>query len=137
MTDCLFCKIVQGEIPCEKVYEDENVMAFLDIHPVNPGHILVVPKKHVVDFVSLDDATLASVVSVAKKVGAAVMRGAGAQGVNVMINNGAVAGQVVFHLHVHVVPRFEGDGFKLWPGKEYAAGEAGVMAQKIRVELSV
>ena len=137
MDDRLFCKIIRGEIPCQKVYEDDGVFAFLDIHPVNPGHTLIVPKKHVTDVVSSDDATLASVVSAARKVSAAVMRGMGALGVNIEINNGAAAGQVIFHLHAHIIPRFEGDGFKHWPGKEYALGEASEVAEKINAELSV
>lgn len=136
MDDCLFCKIIRGDIPCRKVYEDEEVFAFLDIHPVNPGHTLVVPKKHVADMVASDDATLASVMSAARRLGEVLMDAGVAAGVNFMINNGAPAGQVIFHLHVHVIPRLSGDGCKLWVGKEYAAGEAETMAEKIKSELA-
>lgn len=136
MTDCLFCKIIRGEIPCEKVYEDGEVFAFLDIRPVNPGHTLVVPKKHVADLMVSDDATLGAVMSAARKLSAAALRATGAQGINIEVNNGVAAGQVIFHLHLHIIPRFEGDGFKHWPGKEYAAGEANAMAEKIRREMT-
>ncbi len=136
MSDCLFCKIINGEIPSEKVYEDADVFAFLDIHPVNPGHVLVVPKKHVADAVASDDATLGAVMSAARKLSAAVMRATGASGFNMEINNGVSAGQVVFHLHLHIVPRFINDGLKHWPGKEYASGEAAAVAHKIKTALS-
>ncbi|MFB6192962.1 MAG: HIT family protein [Candidatus Nanohaloarchaea archaeon] len=105
--DCIFCKIIQGEIPSHKVYEDENVMAFLDANPVSKGHTLVVPKKHVDDIHGAEgmDYMWDAIVDVSN----AVKKAFDAEGVNVAQNNGAKAGQEVFHLHFHVTPIYEGD----------------------------
>src|SRR5689334_16525062 len=115
MNDCLFCKIVKGDIPCTKVYEDDDVLAFLDIQPVNVGHTLVVPKAHHQDCAATPDDVMAALMRTVRRVGAAALEASGAQGYNVGINCGTVAGQVIMHTHVHVMPRFEGDGLKHWP----------------------
>ncbi len=107
--ECIFCKIVNREIPCEKVYEDDSVVAFLDIFPAAPGHILIVPKSHFDTMINTPDHLLAHLVTVSKKAACALMRGLGAQGVNLLQNNGEVAGQIVPHVHFHVVPRFRDD----------------------------
>ncbi len=130
--DCIFCKIVKGEIPCNKVYEDDNVLVLLDIAPVNKGHCLVIPKEHHVDIFETPDELLAEMAKVVKKTAIAVKEGVGVEGVNVKINNGKVAGQVVFHHHIHVIPRFEGDGLNLWSGKSYGEGEADLYLEKIK-----
>jgi len=130
--DCLFCKLIAGELPSYKVYEDENVFAFLDINPVNPGHTLVIPKKH---FSTMEDITveeLAEVMKVVKTVGRAIKQGLELDGYNVNINNGEVAGQIVPHLHFHVIPRKEGDGLDLWPQGKYGDGEAEDTVKKIK-----
>ncbi|KHK02952.1 HIT family protein [Desulfovibrio sp. TomC] len=128
--DCIFCKIVKGEIPCAKVYEDGQVLAFLDIAPVTPGHVLVIPKAHHADLFALPDSLGAALLAAQKRVGRAVMAAVGASGLNVQQNNAASAGQVVFHAHYHLIPRREGDGLRLWPGTPYAdaAGMAAVAA---------
>lgn len=117
---CLFCKIIRGEIPCSKVYEDEHTLAFLDIGPIIQGHTLVVPKQHVDPITEADDHLLAQVISTAKKIAAAQMNILHADGVNIIQNNGAAAGQVVPHLHVHVIPRYTDDGHTWnWNAKSY------------------
>lgn len=123
MTDCLFCKIIAGEIPSETVYEDEDVFAFLDIMPVNIGHVLVVPKKHFEDLLDVDPEILKKIISVIPKIAKGVMSGIGCEAFNLGVNNGALAGQLVPHLHFHIMPRREGDGHHLFMGKPYASAE--------------
>jgi histidine triad (HIT) family protein len=105
--DCIFCKIVEGEVPSYKVYEDENVMAFLDANPVSKGHTLVIPKEHVDDI--HDAEHMEYMWEPIVEVSNAVKDAFGAEGVNIAQNNGAKAGQEVFHLHFHVTPIYEGD----------------------------
>ena len=135
MTDCLFCKIISGEIPAYKIYENDNVLAFLDIHPVNPGHTLIVPKVHFDDFLTTDDKVLEQMIVVTKKVASAILRGLNYQAFNLEQNNGKIAGQVIQHLHWHIVPRLADDGLKHWPGKEYSEGEAQLIAEKIKEQI--
>lgn len=135
MRDCLFCKIIRKEISAEIIYEDRDVVAFLDIKPCNPGHALVVPKTHFNDLLSASDEALRSVVSVLPRIAQALMKGLDYSAFNVMVNNGVEAGQVISHLHFHVIPRKDGDGHKPWTQVEYAAGEMANVAQKIRREL--
>ncbi len=135
MEKCIFCQIVVGEIPCEKVYEDAEVFAFLDIVPVNAGHTLVIPKKHYENIFEVPDELFGHLGVVAKKVAHAIKDGVGADGVNVAMNNGKHAGQVVFHAHIHVMPRYEGDGYQLWKGREYKEHERGEVGEKIRKQI--
>ena len=107
--DCIFCAIAAGEIPCFKVYEDELVLAYLDINPFSKGHTLVIPKKHSAGLLDTDDETLAVVVSRVKKVAAHLKAALGCDGFNIMQNNGEAAGQTVRHVHFHIVPRWTGD----------------------------
>ncbi len=107
--DCVFCAIAAGEIPCFKVYEDESVLAYLDINPFAKGHTLVIPKAHAADLQSIDDAALADLVVHVKRIAAHVKEALGCDGYNIMQNNGAAAGQTVRHIHFHIVPRWEGD----------------------------
>jgi len=132
MEKCLFCQIVRGEIPCHKVYEDEKTLAFLDIAPVNPGHTLVIPKEHFASLEDIPSEELSFVIQAVKKVGAALKQALGVEGYNVQVNNGAIAGQVINHLHFHLIPRLLNDGLKLWPQKSYATGEAEKIAAKIK-----
>lgn len=131
MDNCIFCKIVKGDIPSHKVYEDAHVLAFLDIRPVNPGHTLVIPKDHFENIYTLPDEVMARISLAVKQVAIAVKQGVEADGVNIGMNNEAAAGQVVFHAHIHVIPRVESDGLHLWPQKDYKEGEAAVVADKI------
>lgn len=109
--DCIFCKIIKGEIPSHKVYEDENVLAFLDVNPVSKGHTLVVPKKHVEDIHGTEDMTYMWEAIV--KVTDAIDEALEPEGFNIDQNNGEVAGQEVFHMHFHVTPRYTGDEIQL------------------------
>ncbi len=136
MNDCLFCKIIRGEIPAAKVYEDEHTLAFLDIKPVNPGHTLVVPKTHAVGIADASDDALAAVVRVVKKIAPGILAAVGADGYNIGVNQGPIAGQLVMHLHVHVMPRFPNDGHKLWHGTEASTEDRLALAEKIRANLS-
>ena len=129
--DCIFCKIIAGEIPSFKVYEDESVLAFLDIAPVNPGHTLIVPKKHYENMEEIPEDELSWLAVAIKKVGKAVKDGLGAEGYNITENNDPIAGRIVPHLHFHVIPRREGDGLKLWPQGKYGEGEAEEVARQI------
>lgn len=130
--DCLFCRIIAKELPCTVVYENESLFAFLDIHPVNKGHTLIVPKKHSEDFLSSDDAMLSGLMPSVKCIASAVMRGVEATGCTISTNNGRAAGQVIFHLHWHIIPRFSDDGLKMWHGKEYKEGEMEEVTGNIR-----
>jgi histidine triad (HIT) family protein len=131
--DCIFCKIIVGEIPSYKVYEDEFTLAFLDINPVNFGHTLVIPKKHFVNIDEADEETLCQVIRIVKKVGESFKKNLGAPGYNVQENNDPAAGQVVPHLHFHVVPRNLDDGLGLWPQKKYKENEAEEVLNKIKI----
>ncbi|MFP4655485.1 MAG: HIT family protein [Methanohalobium sp.] len=108
--ECLFCKIISGEVPASKVYEDELVYAFLDIAPSSNGHTLIMPKKHVERFNDMSPDDAASFFKAVNKIVKAVENGVSADGSNVGLNNGKVAGQEVPHVHVHVIPRYEDDG---------------------------
>ena len=110
MTDkeCIFCKIAGGEIPSSTVYEDEDFRVILDLGPASKGHALILPKQHFKDLCELDPAIAAKALPLAGKIGAAMKKALGCTGFNVVQNNGTSAGQTVFHLHVHVIPRYEG-----------------------------
>lgn len=119
MEDCIFCKIVKGEIPATKIYEDKHLLAFLDIMPINPGHVLVIPKTHFESFTETPDEILKELISVAKKIAPAVMTATGAPAFNLTLNNGKESGQVVPHVHFHIIPRLPNDGYELWQGGGY------------------
>ncbi len=133
--DCLFCKLRDGLIPSHKIYEDDSVLAFLDIAPVNYGHTLVIPKKHYSNYEEIDVDTLCKVFAVVKKVGSAIKTSGIAPGYNTCVNNDPVAGQIIPHLHVHVIPRHENDGLALWSQGRYGDGEAEETLTKIRESL--
>ena len=132
MENCIFCKIVKGEMPASMVYEDARILAFLDIAPVNIGHSLVIPKKHFVNIFDTPEDILYSMTKVAKKLSQSIKIGLNADGVNVTMNNDIAAGQIIFHSHIHVIPRFTNDGFGTWHGKRpYKEGEMREVAKKI------
>lgn len=132
MADCVFCKIVNKELPSNVVYEDEKHIAFLDIGPVNPGHTLVVPKKHAINIFDIEEDDLKELVAVVKKISMAVLKGVEAHGVNVSMNNGKVAGQLVNHIHFHIIPRFQDDGFRHWSHGKYKSGQAEEVVKRIK-----
>ncbi len=112
MSDCIFCKIMKGEIPSYKVYEDEKTFAFLDINPINAGHTLIIPKNHVSKISEAEDRDLQALTVALKKVIAGIEDGLGVENLNVFINQGPDAGQIIPHLHYHVTPRYPDDGVK-------------------------
>ncbi len=122
---CIFCRIVKGELPSTRVYEDADILAFLDINPVASGHTLVIPKGHYETLLDVPEEIGAKIVPVLSRVGRAVMTAVGAGGFNCLQNNFAASGQIVFHAHWHVIPRFERDGLRHWPHKP--GGDAAVM----------
>lgn len=114
MTDCIFCKIVAGDIPASKVYEDEQVLAFLDITQVTPGHTLVIPKAHVRNVLDMDHETAAQLFARVPKIARQLKDKLGASGLNIVNNNEPLAGQTVFHAHIHLLPRVsEDDGLDI------------------------
>lgn len=131
-SDCIFCKMVEGQIPVTKIYEDEVVLCFLDIGPVSDGHALVIPKQH---FDKLDECpaeVLGQVGSRLGKIAKAVSSAMNSDGYNILCNNGRAAGQLVEHLHFHIIPRNSGDGvFDRWPAYEYQEGKIDEIAAKI------
>jgi histidine triad (HIT) family protein len=136
MSNCIFCRIVAKEIPATVVHEDEHTLAFMDIGQVNPGHVLVAVKKHAENIFALDEPQAAAVFSSAAKVARAIRAAFEPQGLSVYQANGAAAGQTVFHLHIHLVPRHEGDGMALtWPLKNPPREKLAEYAQKIRAKL--
>ncbi len=137
MPDCIFCRIVKGELPCYKLYEDDVVVSFLDIFPIKPGHALVVPKRHSADIFDTEEATMKRMIAAAKRLAPAVMKAAKADAINIGMNNREAAGQEVPHAHLHVIPRYRGDGLKSW-GKSLFKDDAQKkeMCEAIRKELS-
>ena len=129
---CIFCKIIKGKIPCYKVYEDEATFVFLDIAPVNYGHTLVIPKKHYKNLEDIPEEELNYVIKTVKRVGFAIKKGLGVKGYNVQLNNGSIAGQVIHHIHFHIIPRKKGDGLQLWSQGEYDREKADEIAEKIK-----
>jgi len=118
--DCIFCKLVAGKIPSTRIYEDEETLAFLDIAPIINGHALVIPKTHFDPLTATPPAILAACMATVQRVAQAQLTALGADGVNIHQANGAAAGQVVPHLHFHVIPRFAGDGHHWnWHGHAY------------------
>lgn len=134
MTDCIFDKIINKEIPSHIVYEDDVVLAFLDLSQVTPGHTLVVPKKHVPDIFAYDEDLAAAVFSRIPKIARAIKESDPAiKGINILNNNGAVAFQSVFHSHIHLIPRYtEEDGFGLkWETHDLSSAELAAIASNI------
>lgn len=131
MSDCVFCKIIAGSIPANKVYEDDAVIAFLDIAPIAHGHTLVVSKAHYPNLLATPAPVLLSVISAVQKIAPALAAATGAPDFNLGVNTGPAAGQVVMHTHVHLIPRRANDGLKSWPDGTYGPAEAAALASKI------
>lgn len=134
--DCIFCKIVGGEIPCFKVYEDQHTLAFMDINPVNPGHCLVVPKTHYPNLFETDDQDLGRTMATVRKVARAVQKALNPYGMNLLQANGPGAAQSVFHLHIHIIPRERDDDLRMnWGLKSGNKEEIAAIAEKIKEAL--
>ena len=134
--DCIFCKMVAGQIPVTKVYEDADVLCFLDIGPVSDGHTLVIPKEHFENVHDCPAEVLGKVASKLTAIDSAVKQAMGCDGYNVLCNNGRAAGQLVEHLHFHIIPRSSGDGlFNHWPAYKYQQGKIEEIAARVRENL--
>lgn len=133
--DCIFCKIIKGEIPCSKLYEDNEFFAFLDIAPINKGHTLIVPKIHCKNLLDFPKAEETDLVEFIKKVARAIIKATNADGFNLGLNNGEAAGQVVHHAHFHIIPRFSDDNLGHWPKKEIPEQEMQDIQKKIKTFL--
>lgn len=130
MEDCIFCKIIKNEIPCEKIYEDEKFLSFLDIQPVSHGHILIIPKEHVIWMQEASDETISEVFKLSKKIMTSMIKGMNCDYISL-----SVSGTDIPHFHIHLIPRYLNDGLAEWPKKEYQGEEKKEVAQKITQEL--
>ena len=132
MTGCVFCRIVEGEIQSRKLYEDDRTLAFLDIMPASEGHALVIPKGHYETLLDISKEELKKLIVAVREVAKAVIQSTNATGFNVLQSNKAIAGQVVPHVHFHIIPRYEGDGLHFhWPHKSAGDDELTAMQKKI------
>jgi histidine triad (HIT) family protein len=111
--ECIFCKIIDGEIPSYTIYEDEIYKVILDRFPAAPGHVLIIPKHHHADIFDMPEEIAQGIYPLAKKIAAHLKDGLGLDGINIVQNNGKASGQAVFHFHLHLIPRSDGDGVKL------------------------
>lgn len=128
---CIFCKIVSGELPSYKIYEDEKTLAFLNIEPTSIGHTLVIPKSHVANLEEISPEDLTAVILTVKKIGALLKTKMGVAGYNVSENNDPVAGQNIPHLHFHLIPRREGDNLPPWPKTECGPSDLEAITKKL------
>ncbi len=126
MEDCIFCKISKGEIPCNKIYENEDFLVFLDIKPVSDGHLLIIPKKHIIWMQDTDDETISKIFKLTKKMMLALKNG-----LNCDYVQESVVGNEIPHFHIHLIPRYNGDNFRNFPTKEYKEGEVQKIIEKI------
>ena len=136
MEDCIFCKIIAGKASAEKIYEDESTLAFLDIFPASQGHSLVIPKKHCRTLSDMAADDLSATIKTVQKIGKAVAKAMDADGFNIVQSNERAAGQVVFHVHFHVIPRKEGDKLSFsWPHLREKDIELPKWRERIKKEL--
>jgi histidine triad (HIT) family protein len=134
--DCLFCKMVAGQIPVTKIYEDGDVLAFLDIGPISDGHTLIIPKQHFEKLHDCPPEILSKVASRLGKIAGAVTAAMNSDGYNLLCNNGKAAGQLIGHLHFHIIARKTSDGlFNRWPSYSYEQGKIEEIAERIRKKL--
>ncbi|MBI1942278.1 MAG: HIT family protein [Betaproteobacteria bacterium] len=137
MSECIFCKLVAGQIPATRIYEDEHTLAFMDIGQVNPGHVLVAVKKHAANLYELDEVQAAAIARACRKIASVLKKTFDPEGLSVYQANGKAAGQTVFHYHVHLLPRHAGDGMELvWPVKNPPREKLEEYAAKIRAGLA-
>lgn len=135
--NCIFCRIANGEINSVQIYEDADFRVILDVSPASKGHALILPKEHAKNLFELPDETAAKAIVLAKKIGAAMMQALGCQGLNFVQNNGEAAGQTVMHFHIHLIPRYDGDGAMVqWQPHQSEAKEQEALAEKIRSALA-
>lgn len=134
--NCIFCKIAGGDIPSNVIYEDDKCAVILDASPATKGHALILPKEHYADIFAIEEDMLTHVIQTAKKVATHMKEVLGCEGVNIVQNNGTVAGQTVFHFHMHVIPRYEADdntGVIEWNHKEFSETEMAVIRDSLKM----
>ena len=135
--DCIFCKIAAGQIPCHKLYEDDQVLAFLDVGPLSEGHTLIIPKAHYVTIDQMPADLAAACMAVVPALSRAIVAATGAEGWNVLQNNGRISGQAVDHVHVHIIPRRSGDGLGYrWPAGNLTDEDAQRLTEAVIRELA-
>ena len=135
--DCIFCKLANGIIPTNSLYEDDVVKVIFDAGPASSGHVLILPKEHFDNVYALDDDTAAHVFQVAVKVAKALKEGLNLEGLNIVQNNGEIAGQTVFHFHMHLIPRYKGDNVGItWTPGELSDKDKEEILSKVKEQLS-
>ena len=133
--NCIVCQIVDGKVPSEKVYEDEDILAFLDVNGANPGHCFIVPKKHYPILEQVPDPEVAKIFSIANKISIAIFDTLNVQGTNIFVSNGIAAGQKVAHVMINIIPRTENDGINLqWQPKQLSEEEMSTVELKLKEE---
>jgi histidine triad (HIT) family protein len=131
--ECIFCRIVTGELPAQRIEEDERTLAFMDLNPATRGHALVVPRRHAVNLLEIEPGDLTAVAQSAQRVAQRMIAALGADGVNLINSCGADAWQTVFHFHIHVIPRYQGDPLRLpWTPAPGDAQEIAAAAERLR-----
>jgi len=136
--NCIFCDIINKKANAEILFENESVLAFLDIRPVNYGHTLVIPKIHYENFLALPEEELCELIKVTKNLSGTIVNSLNLEGFNIVANNGMAAGQSVFHFHFHIIPRFKDDDFRFRPNlKQYNSGSMREYADKIRAAVVI
>lgn len=134
--DCIFCKIIRKELPAEIISENDYFLTIVDIAPNNFGHSLIIPKNHYKDIHEMSEEVLSHLGIEMKRLSNAVKKAVQADGINIHMNNGKAAGQIIFHAHLHIIPRFENDGFHHWPQKSYRSPEEmREIGEKIRASI--
>lgn len=132
---CIFCKLANGVIPTNTIYEDEDFKAILDISPASKGHALILPKEHYANLYEVDEETLTKAIKLAKRIVEHETKVLGCDGYNLLQNNGTAAGQTVYHFHIHMIPRYEGEeDMVTWETKELDASEADILREKMKME---
>lgn len=134
--DCIFCQVIEGKLPSYKIYEDEFTYVLLDIHPVNRGHALVIPKNHYENIFDTPSATFQRVMDTVHILAPKIKESLGAEAINIGINNDKAAGQIIYHLHVHIIPRWKNDGHSQWSENPYREGEIKEIQRSILRELA-
>ena len=132
METCIFCKIVKGEIPSKKIFENDSVVAFLDINPISKGHSLVIPKNHYVDIFEMPEHVLAEIIRAAKLLSKELMEKLEADGINLLQSNRPAANQIVPHFHLHIIPRYKGDGLLIVHGRRTSGKELDEVFERLK-----
>ena len=131
--DCIFCKIANGEIPSSTIYEDDLFRVILDLSPATKGHALILPKKHMANIFEMDEETAEKVFVLASRIAKAMKEALNCDGLNIVQDNGEIAGQTVFHFHMHIIPRYNDDGQQInWVPKTSEAAERDMIAEQIK-----